>query len=249
MLNRACRILGSTPESPAIVSPPTVAATARLSSHERLSRWKSLMLKIQQMFYCLWIQTKTALLLGQPVYNQLFNARQYQIATPPSTKLRFIRGEVVGKQLPRGQGKEDASTAHVNPGLCHHPEDTMKPRGNLGNKWWTCKKCLCRWERLSHSEITPTTGTVDHLDLMTFGKHTGETYQEIAMHDPSYCIWARRTVEEEPTASQGLQRFVQYLTELALSQTYEADDFHELVENSLFAGDFQAVPESADMDL
>ena len=239
MLNRACRILGSTPESPAIVSQPTVAATARLSPHERLSRWKSLLLKIQQMFYCLWTQTKTALLLGQPVYNQLFNARQYQIATPPQTKLRFIRGEVVGKQLAKGTGTKDAGKAHMNPGLCQHPEEFMKPRGNKGNKWWTCEKCTCRWERLDQAEITPTTGAVDHLDLMTFGKHTGETYEKIATHDHSYCIWARRTVEEEPTASQGLQRFVQYLEQLALSATFEADDFHEFV----------AVPETADMDL
>ena len=245
MLNRACRLLNPSSES-STVTPSAKAATARLSQQERESRWKSLVLKISLMFHCLWIQTKTALLLGQPVYNALFNAKQYQISTPPPTKLRFLKGQVVGKQLTRGTGAVDAMKAHVNPGMCRHPDEAMKQRGNKQDKWWLCEKCLCRWERLEASEVTTTSGQVDHLDLMTFGKHTGDTFQTVAANDPNYCMWAQRTVEEEPQSSPGLQRFVQYLQEVERAQTYEADDSHEFVE---VPPQYLAAPNPDDMDL
>jgi len=185
------------------------------------------------------------MLLGQPVYNALFQAKQYTIATPPPSKLRFLKGQVVGKQLPPGEGKADKVKASMDPAICLHPEEEMIPRGNKLNKWWTCRKCLSRWERMDTVEVTATSGQVSHLDLMTFGKYTGDTFQSVAQNHREYCIWAQRTVEEDPRTSGGLQRFVRYLDELAMAHINEADDFHELVAASLY----QDVLEPKDQDM
>ena len=106
--------------------------------------WKSLMLKVHTVLQCAWTQTRTALLLGQPVYDAMFSTPHYSIATPPPTKLRFLRGQVVGKQLPPGKGDVDKMKAAMDPAMCQHPTQDMLMRGNKLNKWWLCKRCLCR---------------------------------------------------------------------------------------------------------
>ena len=48
-------------------------------------------------------------------------------------------------------------------------------------------------------------------NLMTFGKWSGETFQNIKMKDPGYCEWATTTVSEG-AAHWKLQQFVRWLT-------------------------------------
>ena len=202
--------------------------------------WKSLVIKLGLVIQYLMHQTKVQQLLGLPVFNALFNVQvpHMSISTPPLTKFRFLKGQVVGKQLPPGEGAKDKKKAHMDPAMCTHPETSMMPRGNRLNKWWTCEKCLSRWQRLTQVEVTNVGEEVHHQDLMTFGMYCGDTYQSVAMNHHDYCTWAMKTIAEDPRPSGGLRRFVNYLEELALNETWEADAFYDQeLQNSLLTDD------------
>ena len=190
--------------------------------------WKALYLKVKEMFYFLAVTARTTLMLGAPVFQSLFPPSHHSIATPPpETKFRFLKGQAVGKQLPRGEGAKDSKKAHMDPAMCNHPDDKMMQRGNRMNKWWTCELCLSRWQRLDQVEVTNVGTDVHHQDLMTFGTHTGDTYQSVYMNDKGYCNWVYKTIAEDPRTSGGLQRFHKYLEEVALQETWEADEFYD----------------------
>jgi len=166
------------------------------------------------------------MLLGEQVYNSMF---QTKVICPAQeqTRYRFIRGEAVGKALPRGEGKKDAPKAHVEPAMCRHPEEDMQARGNKISAWWTCKKCMSRWERVRKEDLTSTTGAPSDLDMVSFGKHAGSTFQETYLNDPSYCEWAVRTAEEGE-ANHSLRRLAQYILSKRMTEVYEADETHDM---------------------
>ena len=60
---------------------------------------------------------------------------------------------------------------------------------------------------------------------MSFGKHTGSTFQQVWEADSSYCDWAIQTVEEDKTGSDGLKNFAAYVYHKKTVETYAADDF------------------------
>ena len=62
----------------------------------------------------------------------------------------------------------------------------------------------------------------NHLDLVTFGKHTGETYQEVYSQDRMYCQWVLMTVEAGESSAQIL-RLAQYVYQMDVQETYLAD--------------------------
>eukprot|EP00971_Amphidinium_carterae_P260031 5159335-Amphidinium_carterae.2 len=43
----------------------------------------------------------------------------------------------------------------VQPDLCKHPQERLRPRGNARNAWWTCLDCGSRWERKHYEEPAP----------------------------------------------------------------------------------------------
>jgi hypothetical protein len=229
MFQRACRILkNSEPErEPSTATSSTRAATARWSEQERLSHWKSLLLKVFLLFQTIAQQTKSKLMLGETVYNYMFQTKVICPA-PERTQSRFVRGEAVGKPLPRGEGKTDRAKAHVDPVMCLHPDEDMLARGNKTTAWWTCKKCNSRWERTNSFVSThqPT-----DLEMVRFGKHAGTTFQDLYANDLSYCLWAVRTAEEEAAnpgcgiANQALKRLAAYCCQKQMEESYEADDF------------------------
>ena len=102
-------------------------------------------------------------------------------------------------------------------------------RGNKVTTWWTCSKCLSRWERLPVHEI-PQTECTD-MDLMNFGKHAGSSYVDVWNMDQEYCMWAVKTVEEDmanpgcAVANPALRRFASYVYDKMTQETYTADDF------------------------
>ena len=180
-------------------------------------------IKIQLVFQTIFQQTKAKALLGQTVYNQLFQVKVVSMDTPPQ-KYRFVKGQALGKALPQGEGKKDQTTAHMDPTMCQHPDDEMLLRGNKGNLWWTCKKCLSRWERIPASQINTQTGEPVGTDRLTFGKHAGETYEEVYQNDQQYCSWAEWTVAEEASTSAPLARFVEWVGTTRLLESFEADN-------------------------
>ena len=46
--------------------------------------------------------------------------------------------------------------------------------------------------------------------MMTFGKYTAMTYEEVWREDYQYCQWAMQTAETESSVSLQLQRFARY---------------------------------------
>jgi len=228
MFNRACRILTSPADDHLPhahgLTPTSAVGTARLSPSERWSRWKVLLLKVSLLFDTLQQQNKAKLLLGEAVYKSLFHSKHVSIADQPPMKFRFVKGQAVGKALAPGVGSKDAKKAHVDPAMCSHPDESMLPRGNLQDKWWTCQKCQSRWQRLPSNEVTPMTGAGSHLDLITFGKHTGDTYQQLMTNDRKYCQWVCQTAEEGEASTQ-LQRLAGYIQAQLMEESYEADGF------------------------
>ena len=131
-------------------------------------------------------------------------------------KYRFIKGEAVGKPLPPGKGPKMQLKAHMDPAMCLHPEEHMIRGGNKDIcKWWTCAKCLLRWERFPASEVQNMSNEPTDMDLVTFGKHAGERYMDVYKNSPGYCTWVVNTAQTEPlTSSPELRRFAAYLLQI-----------------------------------
>ena len=193
--------------------------------------------------------TKCQMLLGKAVYQQLFQIAQPVVNTV-KVQYRYLRGQVIGKALPRGTGQVDLKNATMDPAMCQHPADKMVPRGNKTDKWWLCKACVSRWERL---ETIPTLSsqsiTVDpSQEILPFGRYMGRTYAQIFEDDPMYCAMiCMRTDQENPeqelAPSPDMMRFSSWLNtqpvrercaqllqiqeqmRREIVETYEADDW------------------------
>ena len=224
MLNRACRILQSV-ENPGTASASGAAAAAGLSESERIARWRTLIIKMQLLFQMIAMQTKVKCLLGQAVFDQLLpTATAAASSSQQPIKYRIIKEQIVGKPLPPGEGPKDQKTAHMDPAMCAHNNADMMPRGNAKNQWWTCKKCLTRWERLPVSAINSMEAEPQDGDLVTFGKFMGSTYLEVLQQAPEYCAWVSQT-QEQGESSPALQRLAHYIYQKHMAATFEADDF------------------------
>ena len=193
--------------------------------------WRTILLKVNLVLHMVYQQTKLKYLLGQDVCDRLFGQTLPQPILPPQLRYRFINGQAVGKSRPPGEGKMDKMRAQMDPAMCQHPTDKMKPRGNRGDKWWICTACLSRWDRLDHMAVN----TINDMNLadrdrniLQFGKHMGSTFLEVYQQDPEYCRWIVQTVDqgylpEGPTSENHLQ-FSQYFNHKALEDTWESDN-------------------------
>ena len=94
----------------------------------------------------------------------------------------------MGLALSRGEGKADAKKAHMDPAVCQHPEEDMMQRGNAKSSWWFCAKCMSRWVRTDLALVNTLTPEPNSLDLVTFGRHMGKTYEQV-LQDAAYCKW------------------------------------------------------------
>ena len=207
------------------------AGSAKLSEHERLSLWKTLLLKVSLVLQTVAQQTKVKYLLGEAVFNKWFLVSPIPEPQVQAIKYRFIKGQAVGKPRPQGEGKVDKTKAHMDPAMCQHPDDKMKPRGNKGDKWWLCSACLNRWDRLEMSELNLSEGSMD-LSILKFGKHMGSTFMEVYHQDRAYCQWILETVENGDPSTE-IHQFAQYLHSKALEETYEMDSFNMPMDQDL----------------
>ena len=230
MFQRACRLLQPSEPTPAHTTErsPSAAAAARLSESERLSRWKALCLRLYLILQTAYQTNKAKILLGAPVYNRMFQSKQ-ELAVRGPVNYRFVNGQVVGKPLPPGKGDKDTKKPLVDPAICAHNDRDLMSRANKTTKWWTCKKCLSRWERLEVSEVTSESVEPQPQDLVICGKHTGETYLEVCQKDPAYCKWLLQSMEAGEIPEQ-LKRLAIFVLNQQLAETYEADPYLDMDE-------------------
>ncbi len=182
MFSRASRIFNTSQSS----SDPG-PASATLSETARLSRWRKIIIKVQLVFQFLSIQEKTRKLLGEAVFDSFLGHNNRAAPTAdPSQTYRMLNGEVVGRPLKPSDTDKAKATAKMDPAMCKHPANMMKARSNrrpngTGVDWWVCLMCTSRWERLKQSDLQGTGMIPSYCpeDLVTFGKHSGETMQEV----------------------------------------------------------------------
>ena len=225
------RPFGGRAHSLATASSGPTPAEAAAAQSKRLWReylWTRLARRVVIFFDLLWHQNKVEHLFGKRVYDRLFGMQIPPAPAETNQKIRFINGEVVGRQLERGKGPKDLARATVDPAICAHPTPAMKRRGNTpSNKWWLCQQCASRFERYPASSVTRLGETEPprHQDLVTFGKHTGETYQQ-TLEDAEYCNWILLTVDTGDS-NPSLNRLAHYIHAQQLQETYLADPMEE----------------------
>ena len=234
MYRRACSILQQ-PDATASRSSnqPATRPTRKLTSEQVVSRWQTLAIKIGLIFQMIAMETKVKKLLGEPVFNRWFSPAMTETVTRANQPIvsRVIKGQAVGLALSRGAGPKDALKAHMDPALCQHPEDDMQQRGNAKNKWWFCTKCMSRWVRTELALVNTLTPEPNSLDLVTFGRHMGKTYEQVLQQDPQYCQWVLDTVAQgESVNNHNLMRLGEFIHHVQLQDSYAADGWVEDME-------------------
>ena len=191
---------------------------------DRLWRWRRLV----KVAWCLlsYVQRRNFLLTKMPlaIHTPESSADEFEFvdtkASSSQTKQKSAPWKVltfqglkwiVGKELPEGQGKKDATKHTHDPLTCQHPTDNIQGRGGRnGLKWWICLACGARWERIPLSQYETDSPGLDK-DLITFGKHMGKTYETVLRTDLPYCQWALQTVESGDSHSPQLKKFAKYV--------------------------------------
>lgn len=173
------------------------------------------MIKVSLVFQTFHAQTKAQLLLGLDVFKRMFvQAKTIEDSTSenPKSFSRVIGEEVMGKVLPPGTGPVDKSKATMDPAMCSHPTKSLAARGSAKAKWWTCKLCLMRWERIPLNAFEPRNPIVQDLDILTFGKYAGQSFKSVWDQDQDYCQSILKSVESGDYSNSTLmKRFAQYI--------------------------------------
>ena len=173
------------------------------------------MIKVSLVFQTFQSQTKAQLLLGEDVYKRLFvqaKAIESSGSENPKSFNRVIGEEVMGKVLPPGTGLVDKSKASMDPAMCNHPTKSLAPRGSAKAKWWTCKLCLMRWERIPLNAFEPRNPIAQDLDILTFGKYAGQNFKSVWDQDKEYCQSILKSVESGDYHNNPLmKRFAMYI--------------------------------------
>ena len=98
-------------------------------------------------------------------------------------------------------------------------------RQTIHTKWWTCKDCHTRWERIqmpNREDRAPA-----DQDPLVFGKHVGKTYAEVYQRHPSYARWVVTTAQEADDPQPDLVRFALYCLHRSNLEDQEAQDARE----------------------
>ena len=109
---RACRIAqGQSSSSNQESQPGTTTNDARLTTEQRLARWKILALKLFMVLDNFHLKKRTQAVLGKDAYLRIFHQVKDQVDAPPPQVSNVINGEIVGKPLSPGEG-----SVEVDPG-------------------------------------------------------------------------------------------------------------------------------------
>jgi hypothetical protein len=193
-------------------------STAHLSSRTRIHKWYILVGKIAMVFRHTLSKQQTIAVLGKEAYLRIFQAIKATAApTAAETVVRMIKGQIVGKMIPPPLKKpKGQAEPRVPPDECKHEPHFMKPRGNDKKNssgkgiWWTCIMCNSRWERRLVDEVPE--GTPQDSEVLTFGKHAGQTFLDASIENPKYCEWVVGTVTDPHSdPCPQMQRFSEFL--------------------------------------
>ena len=225
MRSRASRVLQQdSTDPPRSTTSSGESKTQKYTEWDRLWRWKRLV----KVAWCLlsYVQRRNFFLTKMPLairtpessadefefVNPKASSSQAKQKSAPWKVLTFQSQKwIVGKELPEGQGKKDATKHTHDPLTCQHPSENTRGRGGRNElRWWICLNCGTRWERIPLSEYETDSPGHDK-DFITFGKHLGKTYETVLRTDPPYCQWALQTVESGDSHSPQLKKFAKYV--------------------------------------
>ena len=122
----ACRIVQGQRRSSNQETPlETTPGEAKLTTDQRLARWKVLALKLLMVLDNFLLKKRTQAVLGRDAYFRILHQVRNQGDEPPPQVSKVINGEIVGKPLSPGEGD-----AEVDPEQCQHPVERLKRHGN-----------------------------------------------------------------------------------------------------------------------
>ena len=94
--------------------------------------------------------------------------------------------------------------------LCRHPAQQIKKGGNASAKYFACKACNMRWNRLP----IPLQGKEPlETDILVVGPYAGMTYQQVVRQYPNYAYYAIQSTAEgfaNEADKEQLSRFAAY---------------------------------------
>jgi hypothetical protein len=168
----------------------------------RIHKWKIFVTKIVWVFRHAISKHQTVAVLGKEAYLRVFQSIKATAAQAAAeTVVRMIKGQIVGKMIPPPSKKPIGQPEpRVSPDVCQHEIQFMKARGNCKKNstgkgvWWTCINCNTRWERRLLDEIPE--GTPQDSEVLTFGKHAGQTFLTASIENPKHCEWVMGTVTD-----------------------------------------------------
>ena len=213
-------------------------------------RWTVIATKVRSVMSYALLKARTIRLLGfdyktreideEQGRTHFLKMFQYLSKLPDETKhepvlefTRLIGNELVGKCL--GVSTQSKALVTTTPELCTHPNSSMVRRGNapqvvegqkIQKKWWTCKDCHMRWERIqmpNREDRAP-----EDTDPLVFGKHVGKTYAEVFQRHPSYAHWVVTTAQEADDPQPDLVRFALYCINRSNLEDQEAQEAREI---------------------
>ena len=164
------------------------------------------MIKVMWIFRIHVAEVQSRAILGAEIHDGLMSRTRKQNDTTTGPIIyRVVGKEIMGKMLPPSAG-----VPSQDPSMCQHPPTSVTRRANKSHQWWTCKECKSRWERMDLTEVQPQ-GPLNDLDLVTFGRHMGHTYEEV-FQDIHYAQHILQTAEQEAN-NPPLRRLAQYLAQ------------------------------------
>ena len=208
LADRACRILEPSRTTPASSS-ARPASLPKLDEKTRIHHWRRFGIQLLIVLDQVTLRHSRIALLGYNQYMNMF-AEVKRVVTQDdakeSQKWQVIKGEYVGKKL----AKPSKGVPSIDPAICPHLALHMKTRGNGKSNWWTCEKCLTRWQRIP-IEIKGDQEEAKDSDVLAFGKHAGITYLECLKKHPSYCQWVLQTSKVEESMHKGFGHFAKWI--------------------------------------
>ena len=142
MLGRRAQQVSARQKPTTSTTKASIQNTEKMSSHERLSLWRAMVLRLFAILEYTMVESMTIAKLGTPVFKTLF-PRLDDVKPSQASSSMALGNEAKGRMLKPAKG-----TALTDPKKCTHPDTLLKRRGNSKGKWWTCGQCNARWERL-----------------------------------------------------------------------------------------------------
>ena len=194
------------------------------------------MIKVMWVFRSLEHKMQVQAVLGKAVYQRLYQEAKSTKERTTEDYSRVINGEIMGKKLEPAKGTPD-----TDPAVCIHPTTYLAKRSNtrwdyknnkqVGQNWFTCTKCLSRWERLPYKEVSQKADAwrATHQEkgqtIVNFGRYKDQntTFEEIWMNDQQYANWVVSTADSETHPGEQLKELAAWFTQAQCLETEALD--------------------------